>query len=76
VDGINHSGPDFPYLQLAAELRSLVAGLQPNDPLPSIARLCEESGLSYKTVRKALAELERDGLIYVRASRGAFKSPQ
>jgi DNA-binding GntR family transcriptional regulator len=43
--------------------------------MPSISRLVQESGLSVKTVRKAIAVLEAEGRIYTRAGRGSFRSP-
>ena len=73
---IDHAGPDWPYVQLAARLRGIAAGLSPHQPLPSIARLEQESGLSAKTVRKAIALLEAEGLVYTRPSRGTFVSPR
>jgi GntR family transcriptional regulator len=76
VDGkIQHDGPSWPYLQLAGELRLLIAGKDPHSPLPSIKRLAQDYGLSEKTVRKALAVLEAEDRIYVVPSRGAFVKP-
>ena len=57
VDGnpVNHHAPDWPYVQMAVELRQAVAGMRPDEPLPSIARLCHEYGVSPKTASKATA---------------------
>ena len=53
------------YLQLAAELRQRCARMrrQGQNKLPGELRLCEETGYSRQTVRRALALLEREGLI-------------
>jgi DNA-binding GntR family transcriptional regulator len=61
-------------MQLAAILRPLVTAMEPNQPLPSLARLCQEYGVSPKTARRSLAVLESEGLVYIRASRGAFRA--
>ena len=65
---------DFPYKQLAAQLRETVAQLGPDDQLPSITRLCQETGLSVKTIRKARALLAAEGRIYTVPGLGSFKS--
>ena len=50
---------------------------KPGDPLPSENRLSKISGLARNTVRQALAELEKQGLIYrVRGSGTFFSDPQ
>jgi DNA-binding GntR family transcriptional regulator len=73
VDGITTFSPDWPYQQLAALLRPIVRDMRPNQPLPSITHLSQQYQLSPKTVRKALGILEAEGLIFIVASRGAFK---
>jgi GntR family transcriptional regulator len=75
VDGtINEHAPDWPYVQLAAILRGQLAGMAPHQPLPSTARLCQEYGLSPKTVTKAVRLLRDEGLVYTLPSRGTFKA--
>jgi DNA-binding GntR family transcriptional regulator len=73
VDGISTFGPEWPYQKLAAVLRPMAAAMVPDQPLPSIAQLGQRYQLSAKTVRKALAILEEEGLVYVVPSRGAFR---
>jgi len=67
---------DFPYKLLAEQLRQQAAGLGPDEPMPSITRLCQETGLSVKTVRKAMRVLADEGLIYTVAGLGSFKASE
>ena len=59
--------------ELAARLRS--GDIPPNAPFPSERTLCEEFGVSNITVRRALLELVRDGLIYRQPGVGSFAAP-
>lgn len=63
-----------PWEQLAALLRSRIENgeLQPGDRIPSVLRLAQEYELASNTVRKALAALQREGLIETRAGWGTF----
>jgi DNA-binding GntR family transcriptional regulator len=71
---IDHGGAEFPYRQLAAILRQrITAGEYPaGSRLPSIVALQGESGLSAKTVQRALAVLAEEGLVVIVANRGTF----
>jgi GntR family transcriptional regulator len=62
------------YRQLERHLSSRIADglLQLGDALPSERQLCEEFGLSRTTVREALRELNRQGLVHTVPGRGAF----
>ncbi|MFM9108338.1 MAG: GntR family transcriptional regulator [Chloroflexota bacterium] len=62
------------YRQLASILRRSIAagGAAPGDRLPSESQLVARYGVSRITVRQALADLERDGLIQRSAGRGSF----
>ncbi len=64
------------YLQLKESLRTdiLTRRLQPDQQLPSERELCGHFRVSRMTVRQALLDLARDGLIYSRAGKGNFVS--
>jgi GntR family transcriptional regulator len=55
---------------LAAEIKDGKYGV--DQRLPSERELCERFGVSRMTVRQALGELERDGLVYARVGKGTF----
>jgi len=65
------------YLQLKDLLASQITDgrFQSGDALPSERQLCEEFNLSRTTVREALRELSKQGLIRTVPGRGAFVSP-
>ncbi|MGH3341514.1 MAG: GntR family transcriptional regulator [Carbonactinosporaceae bacterium] len=66
-------GHGFPhYRRIAKDLRRAIdAGdLRPGDPIPSEAALVQCYRVSRGTVRQALADLERDGLIASQPGRG------
>jgi len=62
------------YRQLASILRRPIAAGEaaPGDRLPSESQLVARHGVSRITVRQALADLEREGLIERSAGRGSF----
>ena len=71
---IDHGGAEFPYRQLARFLRErIVSGEYPaGRRLPSIMELQGESGLSAKTVQRAIAVLAAEGLVVTVPNRGTF----
>jgi GntR family transcriptional regulator len=62
------------HLQLSSLLRQQIQTnrLSPNSPLPSERELCEKYGVSRITVRQALADLQREGLVYSVAGKGSY----
>ncbi|WP_026925359.1 winged helix-turn-helix domain-containing protein [Glycomyces arizonensis] len=65
------------YLQAAALIRARVQADEwaPGAEMPSERQLAEDIGVSRVTTRKALAELEAEGLILVLPQRGVFRAP-
>ena len=63
-----------PYEQLAALLRARIEDgeLVPGDRIPSVVSLAQEYELAAGTVRKALAALQREGLVESRVGWGTF----
>jgi GntR family transcriptional regulator len=74
---IDPHAPEPSYQQLAALLRAQIESgeLGPRDPLPSITRMVQETGLAVGTVRKAVGVLVDEGLAYTVPGRGTFVSP-
>ena len=64
----------FPYRQLANQLRDAIqAGdYLPGRPIPSGQALVRETGLALETVRRAVAVLVDEGLVYTVQGRGTF----
>src|SRR5260370_38908944 len=62
------------YFQIEQDLASSIATgrLAPGSQLPSEEELVQKYGVSRTTVRKAVQELERLGLIEIRRGRGTF----
>lgn len=71
---IDHGGPEYLYLQLAALLREQIRSgeLPPRSRVPSLTSLAAEHGLADMTVRRALRLLIDEGLIETRPGRGTF----
>lgn len=62
------------YLQLVEQIQSrIISGYyQLGDKLPSVRDLAQEACVNPNTMQKALAELERSGLIYTNRTSGKF----
>lgn len=62
------------YTQLIEQVeRNIVSGLwQPGERLPSVRDLAAEAAVNPNTMQRALAELERDGLLYTVRTSGRF----
>ena len=54
--------------------QALSGDLKPDEQIPSIRQLTRELGINPNTIHKAYTELERQGVIYSLAGRGAFVS--
>ncbi len=62
------------YSQLTQRLtEAIVSGIYaPGEKLPSVRELAVEAGVNPNTVQRALAELERDGLVFSQRTTGRF----
>ncbi|MGH3922437.1 MAG: GntR family transcriptional regulator [Pseudonocardiaceae bacterium] len=68
------STPWGTYARIADKLRERFANVAPGSAVPSETSLAAEFGVVRNTVRRALAELERDGLIVALPGRGRVVS--
>jgi GntR family transcriptional regulator len=75
---IDVHSPEPSYLQLAARLRAAIESgeIGPRQPLPSLSRLVQETGLAGNTVRHAISVLTEEGLVYTVRGRGTFATPR
>lgn len=71
---INRGSVIPPWQQLADLLRVRIerGELAPGDKLPSIVSLSQEHDLAPVTVRKAITQLQREGLVKSRTGWGTF----
>ena len=70
-----HFSNDAPiYTQLIQQVKAgIVTGaFPPGERLPSVRDLATEAGGNPNTMQRALAELERDGLVYSQRTAGRF----
>ena len=78
MNALDPDDPRPPYEQLADVLRTRIrsAALGPGAQLPSYHTLATEFGVAPNTVKSALAELRREGLIISRPGKGSFVRTQ
>lgn len=62
------------YIQLIQQVKvGIVTGaFPPGERLPSVRDMATEAGVNPNTMQRALAELERDGLVYSQRTAGRF----
>jgi DNA-binding GntR family transcriptional regulator len=68
------STPWGTYARIAEKLRQRLADVAPGSALPSETSLAAEFGVVRNTVRRALAELEHEGIIVTLPGRGRLTS--
>lgn len=75
---IDHEGPVTPYRQLAGILRARIerGDWESGRPISSETRLVQEYGLARTTVRRAIAVLVEEGVVFVVPHRGTFVGSQ
>jgi GntR family transcriptional regulator len=66
--------PIYEQIIQSIKEQALSGELKPDEQIPSIRQLTHELGINPNTIHKAYAELERQGVIYSLAGRGAFIS--
>lgn len=71
---IDHAGPVPPYRQLAGILAARVerGDWQPNRAIPSETHLQQQYGVARATVRRAIAVLVDQGVLFVVPHRGTY----
>lgn len=62
------------YIQLVDELKLMIISgkFAKGEKLPSVRELAEEAGVNPNTMQRALAELERQELVYAQRTSGRF----
>ena len=62
------------YLQLVSRIRKdiLNGKYRPDEQVPPVRQLAFEAAVNPNTMQRALAELEKEGLLYVRSTAGRF----
>ena len=62
------------YAQLVEQIKQEIVsgGFPPGQQLPSVRDLATEAGVNPNTMQRALAELEREGLVYSQRTAGRF----
>lgn len=75
-DVIDHQGPVPPYRQLAAILKARIGrgDWVPGRAIPAESRLVQEYGVARSTVRRSIALLVEEGVVFVVAQRGTYVS--
>lgn len=67
--------PTPKYYQLEEILREIIAASGEGHPIPSESELCRIYSMSRTTVRKAIDDLAREGLLYRVQGKGTFVAP-
>lgn len=76
TSNFSHPTPGPLYARIRDELRTMIVNgtYQPHQRLPSESDLIKRYGVSRITVRQALGELEKEGLLFKIAGKGMFVS--
>ena len=62
------------YAQIAQHIKKQIVRqeIKSGDQLPTVRELAEEAGVNPNTMQRALAELEREGMVHSRRTSGRF----
>lgn len=69
---VDPNAAEWPYLQVAAQLREQIASGALGPRLPSAMDLAEQMGVAPNTVQRATKVLREEGLVYSVPGRGTF----
>lgn len=71
---VSVNNPEPMYQQVMDQIKEAIAEgrITPGEQLPSIRTLTKELKISAITVKRAIADLEREGYIYARTGLGCF----
>ena len=71
---ISHQNPAPLYQQVTDQIINAITDgtLRPDDKLPSIREVAGELKISEITIKRAYADLEKEGFIFTRAGMGSF----
>jgi GntR family transcriptional regulator len=69
---VDPNAAEWPYQQVAAQLREQIASGALGPRLPSAMDLAEQMGVAPNTVQRALKVLREEGLIHSVPGRGTF----
>jgi GntR family transcriptional regulator len=73
--GIDDASPDWPYQQVAAQIRERIQAGTLGPRLPSYMALAHELEVSPMTVQRAIRVLRDEGLVVTYPGRGTFVAP-
>ena len=69
---ISNDAPIYAQLIEQITVNIVSGGVPPGGRLPSVRELAAEAGVNPNTMQRALAELEREGLVYSQRTAGRF----
>ena len=69
---VDPNAAEWPYQQVAAQLREQIASGVLGPRLPSAMDLAEQMGVAPNTVQRAMRVLREEGLVYSVPGRGTF----
>ena len=68
----SHDAPIYTQLIQQVKVGIVTGAFPPGERLPSVRDMATEAGVNPNTMQRALAELERDGLVYSQRTAGRF----